>query len=85
MSDEKISLELLGTRVMTITAELRDVQLRLSALEQRLGALEARFGAMEARIGALDARFGVQEERMAAMLSLLVRVAERIEAGAPRQ
>ncbi len=77
MSEEKISLELLGVRVMTITAELRDVQLRLGAIEQRIGALESRFSALEAR-------FGAQEERMAAMLSLLVRVAERIEGGAPR-
>ena len=69
MSEEKISLDLLGSRVLTLTAELRDVQLRLGALEQRLGALEARFGALEAR-------FGAQEERMAAMLALLVRVAE---------
>ena len=69
MSEEKISLDLLGSRVLTLTAELRDVQLRLGALEQRFGALEARFGALEAR-------FGAQEERMAAMLALLLRVAE---------
>ncbi len=84
MSEEKISLDLLGARVLAITAELRDVQLRLGALEQRLGALEARFSALEARFSAQEARFGVQEERMAAMLSLLVRVAERIE-GPARQ
>jgi hypothetical protein len=58
-----------------MTAELRDLQLRVGALEQRFSAMEARFSAMESR-------FGAQEERMAAMLSLLVRVAERIEGGA---
>ena len=71
MGDEKISLELLGSRMLTMTAELRDLQLRVGALEQR-------FGAMESRFGALESRFGAQEERMAAMLALLVRVAERI-------
>ncbi|MFZ3237022.1 MAG: hypothetical protein WA417_08915 [Stellaceae bacterium] len=83
MSDEKISLELLGSRVLTITAELRDMQLRLSALEQRFTAMEARFTALESRFGAFESRFGIQEERMAAMLSLLVRVAERSGTGSP--
>lgn len=75
MSDETVSLELFGSRVLTMTAELRDLQLRVGALEQR-------FGAMESGFGALESRFGAQEERMAAMLSLLVRLAERIEGGA---
>lgn len=57
-----------------MTAELRDLQLRV-------GALEHRFSAMEARFAALESRFSAQEERMAAMLALLVRVAERIEVG----
>ena len=78
MGDEKISLELLGSRMLTMTAELRDLQLRFGALEQRLGALEQRFSALEHRIGAIESRFGAQEERMTAMLALLVRVAERI-------
>jgi len=83
VSDEKISLELLGSRVLTLTAELRDVQLRLGALEHRFTALEARFSGIEGRLGSLESRFGTQEERMSAMLGLLVRVAERIEGGAP--
>ncbi|HUC70720.1 MAG TPA: hypothetical protein VMS01_05975 [Stellaceae bacterium] len=81
MSDERVSLELLGSRVLTMTAELRDLQLRVGALEQRFGKLESRLGALEQRFGALESRFGVQEERMAAMLSLLVRVAGRIDGG----
>jgi hypothetical protein len=90
VSDEKVSLDLLGSRVLTMTAELRDLQLRfgalehrLGALENRLGALENRFGAMESRFGAVESRFSVQEERMTAMLALLVRVAERFEGGKP--
>jgi septal ring factor EnvC (AmiA/AmiB activator) len=71
VSDEKISLELLGSRMLTMTAELRDLQLRFGAIEQRLGALEQ-------RIGAIESRFGAQEERMTAVLAMLVRVAERI-------
>jgi hypothetical protein len=81
VSGEKVSLDLLGSRMLTITAALRDLQLRVGALEQRLGALENRFGALESRFGAVESRFGVQEERMSAMLALLVRVAERIEGG----
>lgn len=83
MSDEKVSLDLLGSRVLTVTAELRDLQLRFGALEHRFTAMEARFGGIEARLGSLESRFGAQEERMAAMLALLVRVAERIEGGTP--
>jgi uncharacterized coiled-coil protein SlyX len=70
MSEERITLELLGARLHALTAEVRDVQQRFDGLEARLGALEARFGAMERR-------FAVQEERMSRMLALIVRIAER--------
>jgi hypothetical protein len=76
VGEEKISLELLGSRLLTMTAGLRDLQLRVGALDQR-------FSAMEARFGALESRFSAQEEQMAAMLALLVRVAERIGTGMP--
>jgi hypothetical protein len=79
VSDEKVSLDLLGSRMLTMTAELRDLQLRVGALEQRFGAMESRFGALESRFSVQESRFGAQEERLAAMLALLVRVAERIE------
>ncbi len=49
MSDEKISLELRGSRMLTMAAEPRDLQLRLGALEQRFSAMELRFGALESR------------------------------------
>jgi hypothetical protein len=70
MSDQIITLELLGARLMALTAEVRDLQQRFDGVETRLGALEARFGAIERR-------FGVQEERMSRMLALIVRIAER--------
>ena len=41
MSDEKITLELLGARVLTLTAEVRDLQHRFTAMENRFTALEA--------------------------------------------
>lgn len=66
MSDETVTLELLGARLMALTADVRDLQQRFDGLEARLGGLEGRFGAMERR-------FAVQEERM----SLIVRIAER--------
>jgi hypothetical protein len=72
MSEEKVSLELLGSRVLTLTAEVRDLQHRLTAMEGRLTALESRFSAIEQR-------FAVQEERMTAMLGLIVRIAERVD------
>ena len=55
----------LGARVLTLTAEVRDLQQRFAGMEQRLGALKGRFAA--------------QEERLTRMLTLLVRVAERID------
>lgn len=79
MSEEKISLELLGARVLTLTAEVRDLQHRFTAMEIRFAALEHRLTAMENRFSALESRFGVMEERMSAMLGLIVRIAERVE------
>lgn len=70
MSDETITLELLGARLLALTADVRDLQ-------QRVGGLELRFGAIEGRFAAMEGRFGVQEERMSRMLQLIVRIAER--------
>jgi hypothetical protein len=81
MSEEKINLEWLGNRVMMLTAEVRDLQLRFSALEGRFAAMESRFGAMETRLGAIERRFHAQEERMSAMLALIVRIAKRLDGG----
>jgi len=82
VSDEKISLELLGSRVLTLTAELRDVQLRLGRARTPFYRAGSALQRLEGRLGSLESRFGTQEERMSAMLGLLVRVAERIEGGA---
>lgn len=86
MSDEKIGLELVGARVLTLTAEVRDLRHRLDGLERRMTALKHRFTALEDRFGAtghrlsaLEDRYTVQEERMSAMLAIIVRVAERID------
>lgn len=90
MNDEKISLDLLGSRVLVLTAEVRDlkerfdvVMNRLSGLEIRFGALEARFSAFEARLTLFDERFDSLERRMSAMLAILVNIAERV--GAKRE
>jgi hypothetical protein len=77
MSDEKITFELLGARLMTLTAEVRDLQHHFDGLDARLAGLEARLSGVEGRFGAMERRFGVQEERMSRMLSLIVRIAER--------
>ena len=70
MSEETITLELVGARLMTLTADVRDLQSRFDDLGARLGAPEGGFGAMERG-------FAVQEGRMSRMLPLIVRIAER--------
>lgn len=88
MSEEKVSFELIGTRLLTMSAEVRDMQLRFRALEARFSTLESRFTAMEARLGGIESHLGTidtridgLEERQTRMLSLLVRIAERLDAG----
>ena len=51
---ELLDLALLGARVLTLTAEVRDLQLRFIALEGRFAAMESRFSAMEIRLGAIE-------------------------------
>ena len=79
MSEEKISLELFNGSVLTLTAEVRDLQhrfSRFSALESWVTALEV---AMTTRLDAIERRFTVQEERMSSMLTLIVPIAERLD------
>jgi septal ring factor EnvC (AmiA/AmiB activator) len=77
MSEGKITLELLGARLLGLTADVRDLQQRVTGIEARLGALETRLGALESRFSAMEQRFAVQEDRMSRMLALIVRIAER--------
>jgi hypothetical protein len=84
MSDEAVTLELLGARLMGMTADVRDLQQRVgtletgfSALERRFSALENRFSGIEARMDAIEERMGRLEDRMGRLLSLVVRIAER--------
>jgi len=79
MSDERINLDLFGSRVLTLTAEVRDLQHRFTAMESRFSALESRFTAMEARLSGIEGRLGVLEDRMSSMLALIVRIAERLD------
>ena len=69
MSGEKVSLDPrvtlatdrwflargLGARVLSLTAEVRDLQVRFTAMEHRFAALETRFTAMEARLSGIEA------------------------------
>jgi hypothetical protein len=77
-SDDPVTLDLVGARLLALTADVRDLQQRVGGLETRLGALEARFSALEARFTSFEGRFGVQEERITRLLALVVRVAERV-------
>jgi hypothetical protein len=43
--------------------------------------MESRFSAIEVRLGAMEQRFAVQEERMSAILALVVRIAEWLDGG----
>jgi chromosome segregation ATPase len=81
MSEERINLERLGARVLTLTAEVRDLRHRFTAMESRFSALESRFTAMEARLSGIEGRLGVLEDRMSLMLLLIVRIAERARRG----
>jgi hypothetical protein len=54
MSDERINLDLLGSRVLTLTTEVRDLQHHFTAMESRFSALESRFTAMEARLSGVE-------------------------------
>ncbi len=76
MSDQNVTLELLGARMLALTADVRDLQ-------QRVTGLETRFGVLEARFSGLESRFAAQEERMTRLIALVVRIAERI--GAPAE
>jgi uncharacterized coiled-coil protein SlyX len=85
MSEEKVTLELLGARTLTLMADVRDMQLRMGSIEARIGALEQRFSALESAVGAfgsrltaIEYRFTAQEERMTRMMALLVQIAERV-------
>ena len=60
---------------------VRDLQHRFTAMESRFSALESRFSAMEARLSGIEGRLGVLEDRMSSMLSLIVRIAERLDGG----
>ena len=50
MDEEKISLDLLGARVLTLTAEVRDLHHRSTAMESRFSALEGRVTAPEVAV-----------------------------------
>ena len=83
MSEERISFDLLGARALTLTAEMRDLQHRFTAMESRFTALKSRVTAVKVavttRLDAIERRFGIQEERMSAVLAIVVRVAERLD------
>jgi predicted nucleic acid-binding Zn-ribbon protein len=66
---------------LTLTTEVRDLQHRFTAMESRFSALESRFTAMEARLSGIESRLGVLEDRMSSMLSVIVRIAERLDKG----
>ena len=67
-------LEFLAARVAGLTDDMADLKLRVSGLE-------ARFGALEARIGGIERRLDLLEGRISRILSIVVRIAERV--GAP--
>ena len=84
MSDERITLEFVGARLLGLTADVRELQQRFSGMEARLGALETRFSGLEMRFAGMEARFegmerrmAVLEERITHLISLVVRIAER--------
>ena len=73
MSDEVVTLDLLGRRALAMQADIRDLKTRMTSMEVRFSAIEARFAALEGRIDGV-------EQRLTGMMDLLVRIATRIEA-----
>jgi hypothetical protein len=69
-----VTLEFLAARVAAVTDNMADLKLRVSGLETRFGVLEARIGGIERRLDLLD-------DRTSRILSIVVRIAERV--GAP--
>jgi hypothetical protein len=70
-----------GARVLVLTDEVHGLQHRFTAIESCFSALESRFTAMEARLSGIESRLGVMDDRMSSMLSLIVRIAERLDGG----
>ena len=52
---------------------------RFAALESRFTAMESRLSGIESLLSGIEGRLGVTEERMSAMLALIVRIAERLD------
>ena len=84
MSDEIVTLEFVGVRLLGLTSEMRELRQRFSGMEVRLGALETRFSGLEMRFAGMEARFDGMERHMAVLgerithlISLVVRIAER--------
>ncbi len=69
-----VTLEFLAARVAGLIDDMADLKLRVSGWE-------ARFGALEARIGGIERRLDLLEDRTSRILSIVVRIAERV--GAP--
>jgi len=84
LSEEKIDLQWIGNRLLTMTVEVRDMQSRLSALEARFSSLESRVSALETRLDRIDNRLDMIEQRMTSLVSLVVRIAERLDGGMPQ-
>lgn len=87
MSEENITpgsspgqaLESRDARVLSLVTEMRDVRLQLTARENRFTAPENRLASVENPFAALENRCGVEEERISGLISLVVRVAERLD------
>jgi hypothetical protein len=74
LSDDKASA-LLGSQILTMMTEVRDLQLRFGGLERRFSAIDSHLSGIDARLAALESRFSAQEQRMDNMLAMLVRMA----------
>lgn len=74
MSDEVVTLDLLGRRTLAMQADIRDLKTRMTSMEVRFSAIEARFAALEGRIDGV-------EQRLTGTMDLLVRIAKVMALG----
>ena len=80
MSEQPVSLELLGRLVRDVQTEQRRMHLRIEAIETRFGVIETRLSGLESRFGAMERalhagfdEIAASNRRLEQMLAALVR------------
>jgi hypothetical protein len=68
---EVVSLEFIGRRLDSMSADVADVRRRFSGFGDRFTVMEGRIGTLEVRLGAIEGRLALNEERIDAVIERL--------------